>query len=315
MPVFDQKSAEVMMPREILDGMVRDVVEASSVAALSAVEPMRFGKADIIRFTSEPRAEFVEAGGEKSSSIPSFDTVTVKPHKAQVTMRFDQEVQWADEDHQMGIFDTLAGAAKDALVRALDLGLYHRLNPLTGNVLTEWDNYLTSTPNRVELTGELTADEGIRQAAGLLVNRSKPVTVNGLAVDPRMTWELSQVQNLTADGIPSGVFRFPELGIGTSITNFQGVKAVQASTVSGEPEGADTGVRAIIGDFADGIRWGIQKELPVELIRYGDPDGQGDLARRNQIAMRAEIVFGWHVFADRFALVTLPSDEGNDTGE
>ena len=73
--------------------------------------------------------------------------------------------------------------------------------------------------------------------------------------------------------------------------------------MSGLPEAADTKVRAIVGDFTGGIRWGIQKELPVELITYGDPDGQGDLKRKNQIALRLEIVYGWYAFVDRFAVV------------
>ena len=59
----------------------------------------------------------------------------------------------------------------------------------------------------------------------------------------------------------------------------------------------------VAASFANGIRWGVQRELPIELIRYGDPDGQGDLKRKNQIALRLEIVYGWYVFADRFAVV------------
>jgi hypothetical protein len=77
----------------------------------------------------------------------------------------------------------------------------------------------------------------------------------------------------------------------------------RCDTVSGHPEAADTGNRAIVGDFKNGIRWGVQRDLPVELIRYGDPDGQGDLKRNNQIALRLEIVYGWYVFADRFAVI------------
>lgn len=74
--------------------------------------------------------------------------------------------------------------------------------------------------------------------------------------------------------------------------------------MSGLPEAsADTNVRAILGDFQNGIRWGVQRNLPIELIRWGDPDGQGDLKRKNQIALRLEIVYGWYVFADRFAVI------------
>ena len=53
----------------------------------------------------------------------------------------------------------------------------------------------------------------------------------------------------------------------------------------------------------NGIRWGIQRQLPVELIQFGDPDGQGDLKRKNQVALRLETVYAWYVFTDRFALV------------
>jgi hypothetical protein len=31
----------------------------------------------------------------------------------------------------------------------------------------------------------------------------------------------------------------------------------------------------------------------VTKIEYGDPDGQGDLKRQNQFALRAEVVYGW----------------------
>jgi hypothetical protein len=31
------------------------------------------------------------------------------------------------------------------------------------------------------------------------------------------------------------------------------------------------------------------------MIRYGDPDGQGDLKRNNQVAFRAEVVYGWGI--------------------
>ncbi|MDY5137592.1 phage major capsid protein, partial [Actinotignum sanguinis] len=57
----------------------------------------------------------------------------------------------------------------------------------------------------------------------------------------------------------------------------------------------DTNVRAIVGDFNNGIRWGIQKELPLEVIPYGDPDGAGDLKRKNEVALRLEIVYAWYV--------------------
>ena len=42
--------------------------------------------------------------------------------------------------------------------------------------------------------------------------------------------------------------------------------------------------RAIIGDFANGFKWGYAKEVPLEIIQYGDPDNSGlDLKGYNQV--------------------------------
>jgi HK97 family phage major capsid protein len=280
------------LPRTIADGLVKDTQTGSTVAALSAREPMRFGNVDIITFNGLPRAEFVGEGADKSSTTGSFDAVTATPRKAQVTMRFNQEVQWSDEDHQLGVLAELATAGGEALARALDLGLYHRINPLTG-LATTWPNYLNSTTKRVEANGA--PDLEIEAAVGLLVNDNKSAT--GIAFDPSYAWTLSTARY--ADGRKKS----PELGLGTTLSAYEGLTASVSNTVSGRPEAADTKARAIVGDFNSGIRWGVQREIPIELIQHGDPDGQGDLKRKNQIALRLEIVYGWYVFTDRFAVV------------
>lgn len=301
MAVFGSSDAQVLMPRNIADGMVTEARSTSVVARLSGSEPMRFGETNIIVFNSFPRAEFVEEGAEKASTTGGFTSVTAKPHKAQVTMRFNEEVLWADEDYQLGVLRSLASAGQVALSRALDLGLIHRINPLTGTVISGWDNYISATTNRVSI-GSQDADDAFRAAVGLLVNQSTPKAVNGAAFDPRFSWALANLKEKDGSGTTSRI-RYPSLGFGTNVTDFLGVPVAQGDTVSGTPEAADTGVRAIVGDFVNGIRWGVQRDLPVELIRYGNPDGQGDLKRKNQVALRLEIVFGWYVFIDRFALV------------
>ena len=271
MAVFGSTDAKVLLPRTISDGMVKEAQSTSTVAKLSGRTPQRFGESDIIIFNDFPKAEFVDEGAEKSSTTGGFSSVTAKPRKAQVTMQV-------------------------ALSRALDLGLCHRINPLTGTAISSWDNYLTSTTNIVDAgTGD--ADAQLRAAVGLLMQQDHSWGVNGLALDPRLSWALAELT--TADGTQ----RYPSLGFGANVEAFMGVNAAQGNTVSGTPEATDTGVRAIVGDFQSGIRWGVQREIPAEIIRWGDPDGQGDLKRKNQIALRLEIVFGWYVFADRFAVV------------
>lgn len=303
MAIFTAKDAEVFLPRQIADGMVKHVRDGSTVAKLAAREPMRFGKTDIIVFNEAPKAEFVEAGAKKSATDIELTAVTATPKKAQVTMRFDQEVQWASEDYQLGILSELASEGQLALSRALDLGVYHRINPLTGEEISSWNNYLTATNKNVELSKTVDADAVIREAVGLIMNDAKAAPVTGIALDPKLSWALASLTGKTANGQSDGVQRYPNLGFGADVTDFLGLRAAQSNTVSGVPEAADTGVRGIVGDFDNGIRWGVQRELPVEIIQFGDPDGQGDLKRQNQIALRLEIVYGWHVFADRFAVI------------
>ena len=304
MAVFGTGQAAPLMPREIADGMVKKTLSTSTIAKLSAQEPMRFGKTDIITFNDLPRAQFVEENGDKESTSGSFGSVTAAPHKAQVTMRFSQEVQWADDEHQLGVLRTLASAGADALSRALDLGVFHRINPLNGQAITAWTNYINATTKRVELgKGGSDPDADFRAAAGLIINDlDTGVQVTGAALDPKFTWALANLMVKDGAGVTSTP-RYPQLGLGADVSSFMGVPVAVGSTVSGLPEAADTKVRAIVGDFTGGIRWGIQKELPVELITYGDPDGQGDLKRKNQIALRLEIVYGWYAFVDRFAVV------------
>jgi hypothetical protein len=300
--VFGTAEAKVLLPRNIADGMIQESRTLSTVAALSGREPQRFGETEYIIFNDFPKAEFVEEGAQKASTTGGYDSVKSTPKKAQVTMRFNEEVQWASEDYQLSILSDLAGAGQVALSRALDLGLYHRINPLTGAPIAGWTNYLNATTKRVEIS-TADADADLRAAVGMLVQATPSWGVNGIAIDPKFAWALANLQTKNADGSPSGTQRYPQLGFGTGITNFMGVNTAQGNTVSGTPEAVDTKVRAIAGDFQNGIRWGVQRELPVELIRFGDPDGQGDLKRNNQIALRLEIVYGWHVFTDRFAVV------------
>src|SRR5689334_16662934 len=117
MAVFGTSDAQVLMPRNIADGMITATRTTSVIAKLSNREPQRFGETDYITFNDFPKAEFVEEGADKASTGGAFDYVTAKPHKAQVTMRFNEEVQWADEDYQLGVLKTLGESGGIALSR------------------------------------------------------------------------------------------------------------------------------------------------------------------------------------------------------
>ena len=60
-----------------------------------------------------------------------------------------------------------------------------------------------------------------------------------------------------------------------------------------------------MGDFANAFRWGYSKQIPLEVIRYGDPDNSGlDLKGYNQVYLRAEVYLGWGILEPKaFALI------------
>ena len=53
----------------------------------------------------------------------------------------------------------------------------------------------------------------------------------------------------------------------------------------------EANVKAFVGDFST-IQWGVQRSIGLEVIRYGDPDGGGDLKRNNQVIKKEQISLG-----------------------
>ncbi len=292
-------TTNITLPKVIAAGMFSKATTGSAVAALSGAEPQQFGEVTFMSLTGRPRAEYVGEGAVKSSTSATFGTKLASPHKVQVTMRFNEEVQWADEDGQLGILSTLADAGGLALARALDLGVFHGINPLTGTAIASIvvGDRIGTTTNRVEITTATltTPDTVIEQAAGLVI--ADGYIPNGIAFNPGYSWTIATSRY--ADGRK----KYPELGFGTNVTSFEGLRAFSTSTVPATPEATDTKMKAIVGDW-DLLRWGVQRRVPVEMIKFGDPDGQGDLKRQNQIALRLEVVYGWAVLdLDAFAVV------------
>ena len=292
-------TSNITLPQNIANGMFSKATTGSAVAVLSGAEPQQFGTVTHMTLTGRPRAEYVGEGADKSHTTTTFGTKVVTPHKVQVTQRFNEEVLWADEDYQLGILQTLSSEGGLALARALDLGVFHGINPLTGSAIASIvaGDRIATTTNSVEITTATltTPDIVLEQAAGLII--ADGYVPNGIAFDPTYAWTIATARY--ADGRK----KYPEVGFGANVTAFEGLAATSSSTVSATPEAANTNIKAIVGDWSL-LRWGVQRQVPVELIRFGDPDGQGDLKRKNQIALRLEVVYGWGVMdLDGFATV------------
>lgn len=292
-------TADVTLPTQIVDGIVEKTKTSGTIAALSGQEPMRFGNVTIVTFDDDLTAEFVEESAAKSEDSAAPGSVVAVPHKAVVNFRTSDEFKVADEDYQLGILNAFEEKCARALARGLDLGAYYRLNPRTGTEITAWTNYLNTTTNRVEITATSEPDLDFESAAGLVIGDGYSPT--GVAFDPTYAWTLSTAR------YSDGRKKYPELGLGVNVSSFEGLRASVSSTVSGKPvdgAAADNKVRAIIGNYARGLRWGVQKTFPFRMLEFGDPDNTGrDLAGSNEVLFRAEVIYAWYVFVEQFAVI------------
>lgn len=292
-------TADVTLPTQIVDGIVEKTKTTGTIAALSNQEPMRFGDVSIVTFDDDLTAEFVEQSAAKSEGGAAPDKVIAVPHKAVVNFRTSDEFKTADEDYQLGILDKFEEKCARALGRALDLGAYYRLNPRTGTAITAWTNYLNATTNRVEIGASPEADLLLESAAGLVIGDGYSPT--GVALDPSFSWTMATAR------YSDGRKKYPELGFGVDLSSVEGLRASVSSTVSGKPrdgDAADNKVRGIVGNYEQGIRWGVQKTFPFRMLEFGDPDNTGrDLAGHNEVLFRSEVIFAWYVFADQFAVI------------
>ena len=270
------------LPEEYVNGVFKKAQTTSAIAQLSGAQPQKFGKSNVMVLTSAPKAELVAEGDSKSPTPSSYASKTVVPVKLQVTVRASNEVMWADEDYQIGVLADIQENCGIALGRALDIVGIHKANPLTGAVASSVTEGIVDTASAATLSGSK-YDEAVEAAAALVI--ANGYTPTGLAADPTLSFGLATMRDTTGRRI------YPELGYGTGITNFEGMACAVSDTVSGKELAEASNILGVVGQF-DAFRWGVQRDISAHVIEYGDPDGLGDLQRMNQVAIRAEVVYG-----------------------
>lgn len=265
----------------------RKNIRGGILAKLTPGEPeLKVGSTDHFTFTGTPKAELVGESGNKGSADGTPGKVTVKTYKVQITYRFSNEVQWEDEDYQTQLVENLVANAATAISRALDLLAIHGINPATGSTGAVTD-YLTKSGNGVAVVNRTAdANKDIEALAAAL--QAQGYVATGVGFDPVYAGALARTET------SQGIKRYPELGLGFGFDSFQGLNAAASDTVSGRQELApeDATLNAVMADF-DAFKWGVARDMPLELIEFGDPDGNGDLKRTNEVAIRAESVIGF----------------------
>ena len=275
------------IPKQKIAPWLGKIQNGSCVASLSAQTPMTFGEGESWTFDIG-EAEYVAEGGDKGASTVTSTSKTIKPFKFHKTLRMNEEVLWADEDRQLQVVDEILALIQPALSRALDYGVFHEINPTGGAVVAAMNGGLTDTTNLVEYVAadkpyvSLDAADALVLAGGFVPR--------DVALDPTYAAKFSALR-----GTNSEQKLYPNFRLGLETSELDGHRASVSNTVRGSGVLAvDTKVLGFVGDFS-AIRWGVQKSIGLEVIRYGDPDGGGDLKRKNQVAFRAEVVYGWGI--------------------
>lgn len=291
-------TGDLELPDHIMTPWLGKVKGGSVLAALSPSEPQKFGTGKAMVFDSG-EAELVSEGGQKSSNDITKVIQSVEPHKFQKTVRMNEEVLWADEDHQLQAVSEILSQIQPALSRALDFGGIHGINPKTGAVAASITQKLASVTNIVTRSAAAPGKPYTHLDAADALVLADGYVPEGIALDPSFAAGFSALR-----GTNSEQKLYPNFRLSTEVSELDGhrssvsrtVGAVGTATVASD-------ILGIVGDFS-GFRWGIQRAIGLELIKYGDPDGNGDLKRNNQVAFRAEVVYGWGIGdLDAFALI------------
>ena len=280
-------------------GIWQKNIKSGIIGSLTPDEPqIMVGSTDFFTFTGTPKAELVGEGANKSSMDGAPAKKTSKTYKVQLTYRFSDEVRYADEEYRLRLMEALAGRIATGVSRAVDLVAIHGVNPATGQVAEGVVDYITKSGNgHVINSTSATPEVDLDAAAAALQGSGYSAT--GIALDPVYAGVLARTKKTNGDRV------FPELGLGFNVDRIAGIQAAVSNTVSGTAEGvaSATGVGGIMADW-NAIKWGIARNVPLHLIEYGDPDGAGDLQRTNEIAIRAEVVFGFAILDDdAFAII------------
>src|SRR5699024_1453585 len=113
------------------------------------------------------------------------------------TVRWTDEVKYADEDYQMDVLKQILAAIQPALSRALDFGVFHGIDPLSGDVAGTITKKLSDTTNSVEIAPGDKPYANLDAADALvLADLHNPKDV---ALDPAFAAAFSGLRNATTE--------------------------------------------------------------------------------------------------------------------
>lgn len=291
-----------MLPPRVVEEMFSLVKGHSTLAKLSAERPIAFNGNEWYTFSLDKEADIVAESGAKTNGGGTVESVTTRPVKFEYGMRVSDEFLFGSEEYRLNILQTFAEAAAKKIARGFDIAAIHGVNPRTNDPAETVGTNCFDKKATTKVQYDQSAPDTNLDAAVAAVQALEG-EVNGIAMAPAFS---SAMASLKVNGVP----QYPEFRFGANPDSFYGMRTDVNGTISfGESED-----KAVVGDFANAFRWGYAKDIPLEVIEYGNPDNDaelGDLKGHNQVYLRAEAYIGWGILSgDSFALIG-PAPEGN----
>lgn len=275
-----------LFPSEVTNQIKNLVRGQSSLAKLSNQAPLSFNGTTEFVFNFDGEAEVVGERGAKSNTGASIAPVTVQPFKVVAGTRVTDEFLIASDTVKLDILKEFRDGFARKLARTLDITAMHGKNPKTGTVLPIFGNGYFDAAVTQTVAATNNANTDVESAVALVQAQQHEVT--GLAMSPKLKADLAKLTK--SDGTPY----YPQLQWGgKDVEQLNGVPIHSNDTVAFD-QSKDLG---IIGNFAELFRWGIARDINLQVLTAGNPDNSadGDLAGHNEVYIRGEAYIGFAI--------------------
>ena len=275
-------SKGTLFPAELVTEMFSKVKGHSSIARLAAQTPVAFNGNDIMTFSMDDEVALLGENESKSAGAVTIAPVQMKPVKVEYGARVSDEFLIASEEKQIDMLKEFAEGYAKKVARGLDIMVMHGVNPRTGSAASQIGTNSLDTNTDVTAVTATSAPLADLESAVAAIG---DYDVTGYALGKTFAASLAPVT--VGQTVPFAAYM-----LGGNPGALNGIPADVNNTV----EFNSSGISAYVGDFANALKWGYAKEIPLEVIPYGDPDNSGhDLKGFNQVYLRAETYIGWGI--------------------
>lgn len=277
-----------LFPEVLLPDFVQNTIGSSAIAKLCGSTPISFNGTKEFTFTLDKEVDIVAENGAKGIGGATIGTRTIVPLKVEYGCRISDEFKYASEEVQMNYLAAFSEGFARKVAKGLDLMTMHGINPrtATASAIIGTNCFDSAITNTVTISQSDEPDANIESAIALVQGGERDVS--GLILAPVFR------SGLAAQTTDDGAKLYPELAWGNNPGSINGLRTEVTSNLS-----ANSSLdRALVGDFTNAFRWGYAKEIPIEIIEYGNPDNDatlGDLKGHNQIYLRGEMYIGWGI--------------------